>query len=1259
MKKRITSFILMLTLLLGMIPAVLLSAAAASLPYDATIGDDAIYIGGVRMQDKTYLPVGGNMPVSEKPDGGYAYVEINTSYSSVDVTLFDYVYEGEGITYNATEDMSAVILSTFSGGVDVYVNGECALINTKNNGTALVSANGTLHIGGRGLLTLDADLGIYGPGKVSVFNYGKTYIQNAVTGIQGDKVRANCLKVEASGTAIFAETYVDLYEAELIAGNYGIYHNTPASDEDRVAICGDVKITSVNGAIESPRDVYMEGDSASLEAFVTTQGKAAVNVPLAFENVSDYRVSFGANKDDLDVTDVVYDKTNPDHADSVYANYIRVVPEKAAESSGPVLTVAGVTMTDGDYLKTNVYVPTKEKPADGGYAYYKDGVLTLFNYRHVSGGTPANIIDNGPGYYGTALIHSTGSLTLKLEGESYLESTDKVYGAIVCSETGNLDIIGDGVLEGKSTYGITANGEKLSVTDATLKLHVFENNNYSIRYGGGLYVSGYLDIDHANVDITVENSYVHGMDGYCNILNSTVSITGEGTHISECGISGYCNTVENSDITVKNMEDAIDEIKGIARNSTFTLEDCEYGITVTGVAMNCIFKGSAYEFLYGYGKFVDCDITVEGKALFCGDTFFVGCTIQAICENSAIGDDCYPELLNCETNITCKYLSWYDAHLYVQGGTLTVNASEKIVDDCKFKLYVRKGAHTVSYGASAENLTVNAQSIDDAVVDEAINTVKYLKVVAAENVPLVKVGGIGMKDGDYLPSGATAIATAKPAEGGYAYYKDGVLTLHDFVYAADTTASGWDHFDSVIVSYHPLTLVLEGESRIYRANDGTDDIWALYCFGDLTVTGNTLTTEMLNCGYHVWGDLVIDGTTKQTLNTTHASGSIVRIDNVYGDLTVNSGYYEADCIASEGTLTVNGGEIKTQLLSGNEIVINGGKTSVKYPGGGDLAAVNASNGFTMNGGELTVESDSYGIASDQHITVNGGTLKIHSDDAILLYGGKVAEFLGGTVELISIEDTVFYYGDVKMPYLAKVSNCHLTVKCFMKDPKFDLSDYVIYDATYSMRSDFSDVKTYTGEPIEFCFLFEVTPAGSIAFNAGGGSGEMATVNELSGSVALPKCTFTAPTGKQFKGWSLSENGEILADTVYVDGAITLYAIWEDDPNYNPDTPDGTTPDGTTPDGTTPDGTKPDGTDTPDDPDNGSNGSDENDGLGAGAIIGIVLGSLAVLGGGGFALYWFLLRKKTLTAPVDPASVTETEETTEAEDTTEANDEDKE
>ena len=44
--------------------------------------------------------------------------------------------------------------------------------------------------------------------------------------------------------------------------------------------------------------------------------------------------------------------------------------------------------------------------------------------------------------------------------------------------------------------------------------------------------------------------------------------------------------------------------------------------------------------------------------------------------------------------------------------------------------------------------------------------------------------------------------------------------------------------------------------------------------------------------------------------------------------------------------------------------------------------------------------------------------------------------------------------------------------------------------------------------------------------------------------------------------------------------------------------------------------------TPDDP------SDDKDGLGAGAIIGIVVGSVAVVGIGGFAIFWFVIKKKS-------------------------------
>ena len=75
------------------------------------------------------------------------------------------------------------------------------------------------------------------------------------------------------------------------------------------------------------------------------------------------------------------------------------------------------------------------------------------------------------------------------------------------------------------------------------------------------------------------------------------------------------------------------------------------------------------------------------------------------------------------------------------------------------------------------------------------------------------------------------------------------------------------------------------------------------------------------------------------------------------------------------------------------------------------------------------------------------------------------------------------------------------------------------------------------------------------------------------------------------------------------------------PVHDPDTPD-----------------QPDNPDTPDQPDNPDNPgtnpptddppSDDDGGLGAGAIVGIVAGSVVAVGIGGFALFWFVIKKKT-------------------------------
>ena len=69
----------------------------------------------------------------------------------------------------------------------------------------------------------------------------------------------------------------------------------------------------------------------------------------------------------------------------------------------------------------------------------------------------------------------------------------------------------------------------------------------------------------------------------------------------------------------------------------------------------------------------------------------------------------------------------------------------------------------------------------------------------------------------------------------------------------------------------------------------------------------------------------------------------------------------------------------------------------------------------------------------------------------------------------------------------------------------------------------------------------------ITFGANGGSGTMEKAQYV-GVYTLPSCSFTAPEGKQFKGWATSEDGAVLEGaTIDITEPIELFAIWEDIP----------------------------------------------------------------------------------------------------------------
>lgn len=105
----------------------------------------------------------------------------------------------------------------------------------------------------------------------------------------------------------------------------------------------------------------------------------------------------------------------------------------------------------------------------------------------------------------------------------------------------------------------------------------------------------------------------------------------------------------------------------------------------------------------------------------------------------------------------------------------------------------------------------------------------------------------------------------------------------------------------------------------------------------------------------------------------------------------------------------------------------------------------------------------------------------------------------------------------------------------------------ILDEDYTIADD--TIITLNGkkvEKVDYAIYGPLTRDYTITFNSNGGKGAMDPIVIGKGLFTLPENKFTAPAEKQFRGWSLSENGEIIS-SLQVNDDITVYAIWEDVP----------------------------------------------------------------------------------------------------------------
>ena len=131
------------------------------------------------------------------------------------------------------------------------------------------------------------------------------------------------------------------------------------------------------------------------------------------------------------------------------------------------------------------------------------------------------------------------------------------------------------------------------------------------------------------------------------------------------------------------------------------------------------------------------------------------------------------------------------------------------------------------------------------------------------------------------------------------------------------------------------------------------------------------------------------------------------------------------------------------------------------------------------------------------------------------------------------------------------------------------------------------------------------------YNANGGTGEQDNdrcLDERDSFCILAACTFTAPENMEFDFWEVNGGEYHPGDELVMDGDKVIYAVWKDaGQGGGGDSEGGDSEGGDTP------------TPTPEQP---------KAGLPAGAIVGIVIGSVLVVGLGGFAIFWFVIKKKS-------------------------------
>ena len=517
---------------------------------------------------------------------------------------------------------------------------------------------------------------------------------------------------------------------------------------------------------------------------------------------------------------------------------------------------------------------------------------------------------------------------------------------------------------------------------------------------------------------------------------------------------------------------------------------------------------------------------------------------------------------------TGDYFSYgiFATDLTIKGGTINANGGKAAGYQNSYGIYVDNltidggtlkangGKAQTSYGIFARGSMV----LNDGTVEAT---------GAAEESSRTNSYGIHAYGGFQI-NGGTLIAKAISGYNKYAVYHDSIkLPSH---YWWRDWNSGRTYYESTDYSYYynRYRTYLEirttdpsistSETADFTAGDGTAALALLNAVKTgtedstwdsgtktLTLNGvyfatNAATAVKLPAGATI---VLADGTTNTIKGGDSGSEDCYGIDAYSGNskaltitgsgrLNVTAGSPSASTnrsagIYSYGDVTISGGTV--EAVAGNAVTTDSygicsynGRVNISVTDGG-AAHVIAKGGDVTNPGQY---SRSCGIFGYNGVTISGGTVEATGGNSSPSYG-----------IFCMVNDITISGGAVK----AKADDESGTASALNKQPKLPAA----YSWRTSPSGDYSTDIAYEWRQSDAYLELTVVPTYNVTFDANGGTDTMAAVSGVSGNYPLPANGFTAPAGKQFKGWAFSADGAVISGTsITVTGNTTLYAIWE-------------------------------------------------------------------------------------------------------------------